>query len=675
MKPSLLRVGVLFFSYLLLPFAHATDDIRIDYREGLQQLEISRVASSAAFKSDDVTMQRKHTQARPIEAMRFNAFSRQYTLRLAPNHSVLNAAAHADLAADIEIYRGDIDSAPGSWVRLVFVAGVPRGLFWDGEAMFAIETDDDAPNTPYVFQLDDLKIAPGTFSCASSGSHDPKTAGELFRAVAKDIKEHVARGPGANSNLDISIIADAVFTNANNNTEAEMITRINNVDGIFSSQLGVQLTVSQTDVFTSADDPFTDETESGDLLDEVGDFRFAIPSNQRGGLTHLFTGKNVVSTDPSTGDVQTSTVGIAYTNALCSRRFGVGLTEARFSATADSLIAAHEIGHNFGAPHDGTDGSACESETGDFIMAPRLNGSDQFSSCSIQQMAARAAVASCVSALATEDVAVSGSTPGDILLGNNTTITFEVSSTGTGDATNVSLEVSIPAGVTLDNVSTSIGNCSSGSGTASCSIGTVSAGSGATVNITVTPTASGDKSFSATVTAASDQNANNNQSTLNLTVDPVIDLVVTTSSAQVLIDTTASTNITIENRGPSAASAASVTITPDAGLNIESASWADGSCSVAGNVATCDASSSLASNSSSAISAVFTGTTLGEQTFAVAASASEVDTDTSNNSETGRITVNSAATTPSGDDSSGGGGFGWLVVLVLSGLALRRPTA
>ena len=667
MSPMLIRFFALFLSCLLLPFAHAAEDIRIDYREDLQQLEIQHVASLAAPDSVKIT---EH----PIEAMRFNALGRQYDLRLAPNHSVLNVEARAQLADNIEVYRGHIESAPGSWVRLVFVAGVPRGMFSDGEAMFAIETDAAAPNKPYISRLDDLKIAPGTFSCASlgAGTQGPKTAGDLFRAVAEDFNAMAAEGPGATSNLDISIIADAVFTNAKSNTEAEMITRMNNVDGIFSSQLGVQLTVSHTDIFTSANDPFSSTTEGGDLLDEVGDFRFAAPSAQRGGLTHLFTGKNIISTDPDTGDVSTSTVGIAYTEALCSRRFGVGLTEARFSATSDSLVIAHEIGHNFGAPHDGTGGSACESTAQDFLMAPRLNNSDQFSACSIQQMAAEVAVASCVSALASEDVAVNNNPPGDILLGNNATITFNVDSAGSGDVTGVSLDVSIPADVTLGNVSTSIGSCASGSGTASCSIGTLSAGSGATVNLTVTPTTSGNKNFSATVAAASDQNTNNNQSTLSLTVNPASDIGVTTSLTQVLIDNTATARITIENRGPSTASAASVTITPGSGLRIESANWPNGNCSVTSNVAACDASSSLAVNSTSTINAVFTGITLGDQTFAVAASASEADSNTSNNSATGRVTVNSATTSASGDDSGGGGTFNWLALLVLSGLYLRR---
>ena len=189
-----------------------------------------------------------------------------------------------------------------------------------------------------------------------------------------------AEADGAIDELSLGVIGDFEFTNAKGGdaaAAAAITTRLNNVDGIFSSQLGIQITVNTIETFSSAAaDPFTDQTDASLLLDEVSDYRSATPAQNSNGLTHLYTGK----------DLDGTTVGIAYTGALCSNFFGTGLSEGNASATFDSLVAAHEIGHNFGAPHDGEAGSACEAEVGDWLMSPRLNGSDTFSQCSIDEM-------------------------------------------------------------------------------------------------------------------------------------------------------------------------------------------------------------------------------------------------------------------------------------------------
>ncbi|MGH8308590.1 MAG: M12 family metallo-peptidase, partial [Steroidobacteraceae bacterium] len=74
--------------------------------------------------------------------------------------------------------------------------------------------------------------------------------------------------------------------------------------------------------------------------------------------------------------------------------------------------AAHEIGHNFDAPHDGDTGAACASTPQSFLMAPRLNGSQQFSSCSIDQMARLATSGWCLADMATDPVTSPDPPPG-----------------------------------------------------------------------------------------------------------------------------------------------------------------------------------------------------------------------------------------------------------------------
>jgi hypothetical protein len=130
----------------------------------------------------------------------------------------------------------------------------------------------------------------------------------------------------------------------------------------------------------------SDTTSSSALLESLAQLRQNAAALSGTGLTHLFTGRRL------DGD----TAGIAYTDALCSRRFAASLTMANSSAVIDSLITAHEIGHVFGAPHDGAERCASTPQN-QFIMTPTLNTSiSSFSQCSLDEINAVLASYSCV---------------------------------------------------------------------------------------------------------------------------------------------------------------------------------------------------------------------------------------------------------------------------------------
>jgi len=657
MRDRIQSVLAIFAGLILLSSAAAEDRLTITYQEELQQFQISPAAP--------VADQAIATGAG--RSMSFDAFGRRFDIQLDENRSLLSGAQRERFADRFNIYRGDIAGMSGSWVRLVIAGDLPRGMLWDGEEFWAIEVARDAStgvDKPFMYRLSDLEIPAGALACSDVGI--TKNAGQLAEAVVSDITANAAQGPGATEEIEIAVIADFEFTSAKGaDTELELLTRMNNVDGIFSTQLGVQLTVTSAPLtFPSNNDPFTDQLDSSTLLDELTDFRDATPSQYANGLSHLFTGR----------DLDTTTVGVAYTGALCSRRFGAGLTQATHNVMTDSLIAAHELGHNFGAPHDGTSGSACESETGDFIMAPRINGEDQFSSCSIEQMQDDVNRASCITPLPSTDVAmVGGGQSGAVLLGNDATVVFDVNSVGTETADSVNVDVTIPSGVTLDSVSATSGNCTDGGGTASCAIGTVAGGSGATITLTAVTSAVGTADFVATVTAATDADSGNNQATVQITVDPAIDLVATAAAnAQVTVDSSTTLRPSVQNSSSITATNVSVTVTTGAGISIDSASWAAGSCSVTDNVATCLAST-LAAQSDTLLQIGMTGTSEGSRSYIVDVSASETDRDVANNSVNGQLTVNAVSTGSSGGSSdSGGGSTGWLLLLALTLFARRR---
>lgn len=647
------------FSALILGLsltAHASQSggIQVTYFESLEWVEMQ--AASAAAEQDPV--------GSAAARFRFDAMGRSFDLLLEPNRNFLSASARAALPDSIGVYRGRLAESPGSWARIVVHDGAPTGMFFDGDELFVIESPGDsavASQSAVVYRLADTFVDAGAMSC---GSH--RLAGNgagLYKAVVAEVEGANRQGPGAVSEIDIGAVGDFEFTSAaggDANAQARILARLNMVDGIYSQDLGIQINVPLVETFSDAADPFSDETDAGMLLDELRTYRQSTPAQSSLGLTHLYTGR----------DLDGSTVGIAFSNVLCRTGAGAGLSEGNGSAAFDSLIAAHEIGHNFGAPHDGVPGS-CESEPMTFIMAPQVNGSTEFSQCSISIMQANAAAASCVTALPTVDmsVALSGQ-PATVLLSNSPELTIDLSNNGASTATNVVVDIALPSNVTFVSANASSGSCTNGAGGVNCPLGDVPGLSARTIALTTDASSVGSGSFDVTVTADSDERPTNNQQSVMLTVDPAVDLAYV-EPPQLSVNLNQSTTISgvIENRSVLDATGVDLTVSFGNGLRPDTAVWSAGTCTVSPLQIDCQASN-VAGLSSSTLDIGVTGTLAGSRSYAVAISSNEADAVTSDNNVTDFVTVND----PGNDDEGGGGAIQWLFWLLLGvcGLCSRR---
>lgn len=627
------------------------DGITLSHYEPLERVSVHK---------DGADFSKNLRENGPVN-LRFDALGRSFDLQLQPNAGLLAAMSRGQLIGDIVPYRGDIAGVPGSWVRIVITNGLPAGLVWDGESLYAIEAPGDsivATTSPIVYRLKDAIIAPGALSCA--GGVSMLDGASVYKTMVSNLSTAMAQGPGAVSEIDIGAVGDFEFTNAHgSNAEAAIITRLNNVDGIFSQQLGVQINVPVVDTFTDINDPFTDTTDSSLLLNELGTYRQGTPSQSSQGLTHLYTGR----------DLDGSTVGIAFTGALCSTFFGAGLSEGNGSATFDSLVAAHEIGHNFGAPHDSVPG-VCESTPPDFIMSTTLNGSDQFSACSITEMQDDIAAASCITPLPSWDISVAfNDPPPTILLSNAATITFDVVNNGTQPAQNVVTDIALPNNVAFIAASSSVGSCTNGAGTVSCQLGDIAGSSAATVTVSADTIAAGVGDFDASVTADVDDNPGNNQVSARLTVDPAVNLVVNApGTAQVIVDQNTTVSAVLENESTLDATSVTLSISLDTGLRANTAVWTIGTCTMTAQQVDCQATQ-FDNQSSSTVTIGVTGVTTGTKNYTVTLASAETDADPADNSVGGTVSVNSAS---GGNDDSGGGGLGLILLALLGGVALWR---
>ena len=478
----------------------------------------------------------------------FDAYGRRFSLSLVDNDRVLSKLSR-QRKAQLESYkllRGSLDGAPGSWVRLTETPGGIEGAIWDGHDLYTVTRYDRissflttpldaAPGQTVVYRLSDsLDMLPRDFCALAGDVKTSKAANGLdqYNAVLHEIQGGMV-GPQITRQIEISLIADADFQAAEGaDPTAAMLARLNIVEGIFSEQVGLLILATDLRLTGPGTDPFT-STKGSTLLEQLSAFRSATPEVRARGLAHLMTGK----------DLDGTTAGIAYVRTVCDVERGVSISSRSFGTTISALIMAHELGHNFGAVHDGEAGTACASTPGGFIMAPSVSGFSTFSHCSIESMEPVIAAAACVTPAQYADVTVDAAV--NTVTGEGGlpfTLPFIVRSTGNSQATDATLTVTLPSNTafTIESVSTSMGSCSVSGLTATCSLGTMAVDSSANVSVIARSTGPAVFTVQARANATNDRLTSNNNRQLPVSIRSGVDAAVelSTSAAEVALGST-----------------------------------------------------------------------------------------------------------------------------------------
>ena len=304
-----------------------------------------------------------------------SALGREYQMRLSVNPRVDRWAP----PGGVHHYRGVLEGARHSWVRVSIAGESLRGVIYDGRELFAIEPD--ATGGLAMFRMADMEFDPPLSftgdTLAVPIQQSTPTGAPRLEALTPDRE------------LEVSAVGDAAFRARFPSDAAArdaVLTRLNIVDGIFSAQVGIAINVASVNIADAVSDQLDASTDPPILLDSLGRLRQQTPALNSDGLTHLFTGR----------DLDGNSVGIGYDGVPCNARYSASLAEAHDDAGVDGLISAHEIGHVFGAPHDG-DGACASTSATQFIMAPVLNPrATAFSQCSLDQMAPHVAAAKCL---------------------------------------------------------------------------------------------------------------------------------------------------------------------------------------------------------------------------------------------------------------------------------------
>lgn len=342
--------------------------------------------------TEDLRPALKRVSTGDAATLDFTAFGRSFRLQLSSNQRL----AQFTTGSSVQLYKGTLEGVPNSWARISVLDGLPRGMIWDGRELFIVDAAPEAVNYgtagTVMYKLSDAVLERGV-SFTGDAVETPRDPAATYGALIGELRARTqALADGATEAVEISILGDADYL-ARYSSEAQardaILTRLNNVDGIFSSQVGVELQVVSVDLTGELTAGLSATTDPSTLLEELGQLRRQTPALVDTGLTHLFTGRQLNG----------NTAGIAYTVSLCSPRYAASLTMAHNSAALDALIIAHEIGHVFGAPHDGTQQCASTPQN-QYIMTPTLTTSvTSFSQCSLDEINEVIDSYSCVVAL------------------------------------------------------------------------------------------------------------------------------------------------------------------------------------------------------------------------------------------------------------------------------------
>ncbi|MDH3609883.1 MAG: M12 family metallo-peptidase [Gammaproteobacteria bacterium] len=315
---------------------------------------------------------------------------------------------------DLELYQGIAPEVPGSWVAASYHDGEWQGLAsihdklyeLKGAGLSGVALSVVGNNVSVSMEASELDLS-GEFDlsnmCAMPHAYNEVTKSALAsiipsaNAVNGGVlgQNNVAFAVGGITQAVNVVLALDQFHTAQYADSVQRAMRIlNNVDAIYRNSLGIAINNTAIQSFDNNNPLFAGVTDAEVLLNQAILNQANVFGNNQLTLGALITARDIQV--PLVGN---GVAGIAPLSATCVVENGlniaVSVNEDRASEGVASVILAHEMGHNFGAEHDGPpNNAACLVST--FIMSPVVvNGLNAFSQCSRDEINAHIALGNC----------------------------------------------------------------------------------------------------------------------------------------------------------------------------------------------------------------------------------------------------------------------------------------
>lgn len=259
---------------------------------------------------------------------------------------------------------GNVPFAPSKPV--VSYIGIIEGMqnsmvvlnFFDNQVIGLLKTENDTyvigkignemeVTDNYVVYQESKKKIHREFKCGSDALGTPESVYDAMKELKARMESD---NSGFDNLLDARIAVDVDFYTHNvyggtQNATNWATALMSAVSAIYLKEENVKLTIGYLRVWTTQD-PYT--STDGEVM--LNQFRADWISNQSGVqrvIAHLLSRRSNINV-----------AGIAFLNVLCNNANGYGLSATLNGQinnipnySYDVVVAAHEIGHNFGSPH------------------------------------------------------------------------------------------------------------------------------------------------------------------------------------------------------------------------------------------------------------------------------------------------------------------------------------
>ncbi|HEX6188686.1 MAG TPA: zinc-dependent metalloprotease family protein [Pyrinomonadaceae bacterium] len=280
----------------------------------------------------------------------------------APNYRAEEVGTDGQLhpvkSGPIHTFKGTVRGMEGALARFTVDEKRVEGLILTRSAQYFIEP---ARKYSSAAGSSDYLLYDSSDAIESSVSGCGVTLSEAVESQVESIQSRVDPSMSSQQPTDSAAIASTLrvvqlateadyehVTKSGGSTQAndEILSIMNQVDGIYNTDLGIGFTIVYQHTWATANDPYTATSASGTL----SEFRSYWNDNKgtvARDLAHLFTARSM-----------NDYAGYAWIGVVCAlpgQSYAVSLVRAWRPVT----IVAHEIGHNFGGTHvDNT--SSCE---------------------------------------------------------------------------------------------------------------------------------------------------------------------------------------------------------------------------------------------------------------------------------------------------------------------------